>query len=138
MQPAQQHPDHIIMAQPTYDKSAPKSRLYGRKVTNFWVYIETGGKFKMDTMCGFRVYPLQQIEKILPYVWFNRMGFDIEIIVKSFLNHIPVMGKTTKVIYQETGVSHFRPLKDNLEICCVHTNLCVYSVWKFLTKWRRT
>lgn len=132
----QKNPTHIIAAQPIYDNSAPKSRLYGRKITNFWVWLETGGKFKMDTMCGFRVYPLNQIKKVLPLIWFNRMGFDIEILVKSFLNHIQIKGIPTRVIYQTEGVSHFRPFKDNFEISCVHTCLCAYSMWKFLTKWR--
>ncbi|MBR6412548.1 MAG: glycosyltransferase family 2 protein [Alphaproteobacteria bacterium] len=135
---SQNHPDHIIAAQPIYDSSAPKSRLYGRKITNFWVCVETMGRFKMDTMCGFRIYPLAQIKKILPVIWFNRMGFDVEILVKSFLNRIPILGQQTQVIYQKDGISHFHPFRDNLEISCVHTSLCVYSIWKFLTKWRHS
>jgi len=135
---AQNRSDCIIAAQPIYDRTAPKSRLYGRRITNFWVWLETGGRFKMDTMCGFRVYPLEQIKKILPYIWFNRMGFDVEILVKSYLNKIPIVGKKTQVIYQENGVSHFRPFKDNFEISCVHACLCVYSIWKLLTRWRNS
>ena len=135
---AKEHPNHIILGQPAYDQSAPKSRLYGRKITNFWVYLETRGKLKVDTMCGFRVYPLNQIKKLLPIIYFNRMGFDVEILVKSFLNNLPIIPLNTKVIYQKNGISHFRPLKDNIEISCVHTCLCVYSIWKFLTKWRHS
>ena len=134
---AQKNPNAIISGQPLYDDKAPKSRLYGRKITNFWVWIETFGKLKLDTMCGFRVYPLSKIQKVLPVVWFNRMGFDIEILVKSFLNGVPLVEKQTKVIYQTDGVSHFRPFKDNVEISCVHTCLCIYSIWKLLTKWRK-
>ena len=131
---SKENPNSIICGQPLYDKNAPKSRLYGRKVTNFWVWIETFGKLKLDTMCGFRVYPLSLMKSVLPAIWFNRMGFDIEILVKSFLNDIPIVEKSTKVIYQSDGVSHFRPFKDNVEISCVHTCLCIYSIWKFLTK----
>ena len=133
---AQNNPNFIISGEPVYDNTAPKVRLYGRRITNFGVFLETGGKLKMDSMCGFRVYPLEHMKKILPILWFNRMGFDIEILVKSFLNNIPVRAKNTKVIYQKGGISHFRPFKDNFEISCVHTCLCIYSVWKLLTRWR--
>lgn len=133
---AQNNPNFIISGEPVYDETAPKARLYGRQITSFWVFLETGGKLKMDSMCGFRVYPLNQMKKILPILWFNRMGFDIEILVKSFLNKIPVKAKNTKVVYQKDGVSHFRPFKDNFEIGCVHACLCIYSVWKLLTRWR--
>ncbi|MBO5997780.1 MAG: glycosyltransferase family 2 protein [Alphaproteobacteria bacterium] len=133
---AKESPNNIICGHPVYDDKAPKSRLYGRKVTNFWVWIETGGRLKTDTMCGFRIYPLSLMKDILPIIWFNRMGFDIEILVKSFLNKIPITEKSTKVAYQPDGVSHFRPFKDNVEISCVHTCLCVYSIWKLLTGWK--
>jgi len=133
---SEKNPDAIISAQPSYDKSAPKSRLYGRKITNFWVWIETGGRLKLDTMCGFRVYPLLKIIPILSKIHFNRMGFDIEILVKSFLNNIQTIGKATKIIYPSCGVSHFHALRDNIEISCLHTYLCIYSFWKLLTRWR--
>ena len=135
---AQNQPDHIISSQPIYDGSVPKARLYGRKITDFWVRVETANRLKMDSMCGFRVYPLDKIKKILPIIWFNRMGFDVEILVKSFLNHIPILKEETRVIYQKDGVSHFHPFRDNLEISCVHTVLCTYALWKLLTKWRHS
>lgn len=134
---SKQNPNNIVCGQPVYDDKAPKSRLYGRKITNFWVWIETAGKLKVDTMCGFRVYPLSSINRILPVVWFNRMGFDVEILVKSFLNNIQITKISTKVIYEQDGVSHFRPFKDNVEISCVHTCLCIYSLYKLLTKGRK-
>ena len=134
---AQKNPAAIVSAQPVYDKSVPKSRLYGRKITRFWVWIETAGKLKWDTMCGFRVYPLAQMAKVCPSVWFRRMGFDVEILVKSFLVGVPIMGQPTRIIYPKDGVSHFRAFRDNLEISCVHASLCLYSVWKLLTRGRK-
>ena len=131
---AQKNPTALIAGQPVYDTSVPKSRLYGRKITNFWVKIETGGKLKLDAMCGFRVYPLTSIVPLLRHIWFNRMGFDVEILVKSFLNKIKIIGKDTKIIYPKGGVSHFHAFKDNFEISCLHTCLCVYSIYKLLTK----
>ncbi len=132
---SQKHPSALISAQPEYDSSAPKSRLYGRKITNFWVWIETRGKLKLDAMCGFRIYPILETIPLLPKIHFDRMGFDIEILVKSFLNKIPALGIKTKIIYPKTGVSHFHVFRDNVKISCLHTYLCIYSFRKLLTKW---
>ena len=38
---AERYPDALISGQPLYDDSIPKSRLYGRYITHFWVWIET-------------------------------------------------------------------------------------------------
>src|SRR5690606_7671316 len=54
------NPDTIICGHPLFDESAPKVRLYGRKVTDFWVALETLSFAVKDSLCGFRVYPLDQ------------------------------------------------------------------------------
>ena len=41
---AQTYPDRIVNGVPVYDESAPKCRVIVRKVTNFWVAIETGSR----------------------------------------------------------------------------------------------
>ncbi|WP_454991397.1 glycosyltransferase family 2 protein, partial [Campylobacter rectus] len=57
------HPQSIVCANPIYGEDAPKSRVYGRKITNFWVAINTLSLGVKDAMCGFRVYPLKQLKK---------------------------------------------------------------------------
>ena len=128
------NPECLICGSPIYDATAPKSRLYGRKITKFWVFVETGGADIDDTMCGFRVYPVLSTSKILPILYFKRMGFDIEILVKSFLNGTKIINVPTKVIYPETGISHFKGFKDNFEISLMHTTLCCYALYKFIFK----
>jgi glycosyltransferase involved in cell wall biosynthesis len=124
------HPDDLIIGNPIYDKSAPKSRLIGRKITRFWVAIETFNKRMPDTMCGFRVYPLQSIIPLLKTIKFKRMGFDIEIIVKAYRNKIHIISVPTRVIYPNDGVSHFHAFRDNLYISLLHTYLCcLIPVW---------
>lgn len=132
-----EYPDSIINGNPIYGKEAPKSRLYGRKITTFWVSIETGGAKIGDTMCGFRVYPLHLIKKIIPILYFKRMGFDTEIIVKSYLNKINIIDIPTCVKYPKSGMSHFRPLHDNLLISIMHASLCCYAIYKLLFSWRK-
>ncbi len=118
------HPQSLIIGNPIYDESAPKSRLIGRKITNFWVMIETFNKHMPDTMCGFRVYPLKLIEPILDNIRFKRMGFDIEIIVKAYRRRINIISVPTHVIYPEDGVSNFHVVRDNFYISLLHTYLC--------------
>ena len=131
------NPSNIINGAPVYDNSAPKSRLYGRKITKFWVWIETLGANISDTMCGFRVYPMEKMKTILPILYFKRMGFDTEIIVKSYLNGIDIINLSTKVKYPKNGVSHFNCFKDNVEISFMHTTLCFYAMYKLIFKWRK-
>ena len=49
---AENNPDALIIGTPVYDSGAPKSRLIGRKITNFWVMIETMNRHMPDAMCG--------------------------------------------------------------------------------------
>ncbi len=127
---AERHIDDLIIGNPVYDKSAPKSRLVGRKITKFWVMIETFNKHMPDTMCGFRVYPLAAIMPISQTIKFKRMGFDIEIIVKAYRCGINIVSVPTKVIYPDGGVSHFCAFRDNFYISLLHTYMCfLIPVW---------
>ena len=121
---ANSHPKDLVIGNPIYDESAPRARLIGRKITNFWVMVETFNKNMPDTMCGFRVYPLKLIEPLLKSIRFKRMGFDIEIVVKAYRCGIHLISLPTKVIYPENGISHFHTLRDNFYISLLHTYLC--------------
>lgn len=121
---AKKHPDALIMGQPVYDSSAPKSRLIGRKITKFWTIIETLNRHIPDTMCGFRVYPTNAVKKIIKSVKFLRMGFDIEIVIKLYRNGVKLIPVETRVVYPESGISHFHVWRDNFYISLLHTYLC--------------
>ena len=131
---AKHNPDALIIGQPIYDASAPKSRLIGRKITNFWVAIETLNRHMPDAMCGFRVYPVKTTNRILSSVHFMRMGFDIEILVKLYRMGIKIVTTPTRVKYPETGVSHFHVWRDNFYISLLHTYLCAGLPWWILKK----
>ena len=55
---AEARPDALITGIPVYDRSVPKSRLYGRYLSHFWVWVNTLSLDIRDALCGFRVYPL--------------------------------------------------------------------------------
>ncbi|MCG8611714.1 MAG: glycosyltransferase family 2 protein [Pseudomonadales bacterium] len=121
---SQAHPEDLISGKPVYDDSVPKSRLYGRYITHFWVWIETLSFSVEDTMCGFRVYPLHQVIPLLNKERLGkRMDFDIEVMVKLYWRGVNIQFVPTKVIYAEDITSHFRPLEDNVLISWMHTRL---------------
>lgn len=132
---AKANPNSLINGLPIYDKTVPKSRLYGRKITNFWVKVETCSTQIKDAMCGFRVYPLKKTVKLLKKTKLsNRMGFDIEIIVRLYWQGVKIINQKTKVIYPKDGISHFKMIKDNLAISWLHTKLCCNTPFYLLKK----
>lgn len=121
---ARAHPADLICGVPEYDASAPKSRLYGRKITNFWVAVNTLGRCgAKDAMLGFRVYPLERVMTVLPEVRSLRMEFDAEILVRAAWAGIGMRNVPVRVIYPEGGVSHFHMLGDNAAISLMHARL---------------
>ena len=125
------HPQRIVCANPIYGEDAPKSRVYGRKITNFWVAINTLSLGVKDAMCGFRVYPLEQLKKAAAKSKTNRMEFDIEILVNAVRQGIDVRWIDTCVRYEKGGVSHFKMLRDNALISLMHAK-CFFSLPKFM------
>ncbi|OZY87084.1 glycosyl transferase [Cellvibrio mixtus] len=124
VQQSQAQPEAIICGKPVFDASAPKARVYGRKVTDFWVALETLSLRIKDGLCGFRVYPLAQIENLLDrYFIGNRMDVDTELLVKAVWLNIHLVFINTRVIYPEHNVSHFNYLRDNLLLIKLHSRL---------------
>lgn len=121
---ATKHPAALINGIPVYDASVPKSRYYGRKITNFWVAVETWSCQIKDAMCGFRLYPLAATLAVLQTNMIeSRMAFDIDIIVRLYWADVAIVSVPTTVIYPQDGISHFDMLADNAKISLTHTKL---------------
>ena len=125
------HPQSIVCANPIYGDDAPKSRVHGRKITNFWVAINTLSLGIKDAMCGFRVYPLEQLKKAAAKSKTNRMEFDIEILVNAARQGVDMRWIDTYVHYEKGGVSHFKMLRDNALISLMHAKY-FFSLPKFM------
>lgn len=127
------YPHDLISAQPVYDQSIPKSRLYGRYITHFWVWVETLSFNLKDSMCGFRIYPLKEliscIEQEHPGM---RMDFDTEIMVRLFWRGTKTHFLKSPVTYPQDGISNFDALKDNLAISLMHSKLCMQMPYRLL------
>ncbi|MDO6644745.1 glycosyltransferase family 2 protein [Acinetobacter guillouiae] len=119
-----QHPQAMILGQPIFDETVPKKRLYGRYVTHVWVWINSLSLEIKDSMCGFRIYPLDQTIHVLNRAKFQpRMGFDSEILVRLKWEQVQFINVPTAVIYPEQGISHFNVWKDNLGLSKAHARL---------------
>jgi len=121
---ASQQPQAVICGVPAYDASVPKARLYGRYLTHVWVWINTLSLHLRDSMCGFRVYPLPPVLRLIAEETVGRrMDFDSEILVRLYWRQVPVQHLSTRVTYPADGVSHFDALRDNLRISRMHARL---------------
>jgi glycosyltransferase involved in cell wall biosynthesis len=121
---ATQHPQAVICGIPVYDDSVPKARLYGRYATHIWVWINTLSLQIRDSMCGFRLYPLAAVTRLVGEETIGRrMDFDSEILVRLFWRGVQVISLPTRVTYPSDGVSHFDVWRDNVRISRMHTRL---------------
>ena len=118
------HPAAIIAGHPVYDESVPKARLYGRYATHVWVWINTLSFDIIDSMCGFRVYPVAAVTALAARQRIGaRMNFDTDILVRLYWAGAHVVNVPTRVSYPTDGVSHFRMWHDNVLITWMHTRL---------------
>lgn len=118
------HPQAVIVGYPIYDESVPKARLYGRYATHIWVWINTLSFDIKDSMCGFRVYPVEPVNALAARRNIGqRMNFDTDILVRLFWSGLQVVNLGTRVSYPSDGVSHFRVWRDNVMISWMHTKL---------------
>ena len=127
----EQNPDAMVIGSPVFDDSVPKKRLYGRYATHIWVWINTLSLDIKDSMCGFRVYPIESTVKLMSqYKLRSRMGFDSEILVHLKWQGVPFINIPTSVVYPENGISHFKAWEDNVELSKMHATLFAGMLWR--------
>lgn len=105
-------------------KSIPGKSAVGNKVSSFWFKMETGVHLT-DTQCGYRLYPLKLVNKLL--LTTSRFEFEIEVIVKASWAGARIQNIPVKVHYDKLErVTHFRPWKDTARIVALNA----YFVFK--------
>ena len=126
------HPDMIICGYPEFEKTAPKSRVNGRKISNFWGAVVTLSTELKDVLCGFRVYPVDASLRITKNPFLDkRMGIDAEILVRLYWKKVYPLFYPIKVNYPLDGISNFRMIRDNLRISFMFTRLCIGMLFRF-------
>lgn len=118
---SERFPDAVISGFRPYSK-LPASRRRGRRLTDFWVCINTVSMAIKDSMCGFRLYPLKATVSLLDTMPIGRrMDFDTDILVKLYWSGVQVVHVTVSIEYNEHVPSHFALWRDNVRITAMHT-----------------
>ena len=120
-------PEAVVLGRPVFDASAPRVRVYGRKLSNWCTELETLGAGIGDSLYGFRVYPIAPLREIMErQPWMRRFDFDAEAAVRLVWRGAPLINLAAPVRYfrpEEGGVSHFRYVRDNALLTWMHTRL---------------
>lgn len=121
---ARKNPDALVLGDPIFDDSAPRSRLYGRWISRFWVWVETLSFDVHDPLCGMRCIPLAPTVELLDReTCGDFMDFDPELTVRLMWADVPVVNVPTHVRYFEEGISHFHLFRDNARLSLRYARL---------------
>ena len=131
----------MILGKPVFDASAPKIRVRGRRISNFFADVETLWAGIGDSLFGFRVYPIAPLERVMSQtMWMRRFDFDPEAAVRLVWAGLPPVNRPAPVKYfrpEEGGVSHFNYLRDNVLLTSMHTRLVLGALVRLpLLLWR--
>ena len=120
-------PDALVLGEPVFGAEAPRVRVYGRKICNWWVNVETLWAGIGDSLFGFRVYPIAPLRTLMATAhWMRRFDFDAEAAVRLCWAGVPVLNLPSPVRYfrlDQGGVSHFQYGRDNLLLIWMHLRL---------------
>ncbi len=121
---ARSRPDALVLGQPVFGDDAPRSRLYGRKLSVGMVWLATLSLEVHDPLCGFRCVPLAPVLRLLDHVSMGRrMDFEPELAVRLVWLGVPVVNVATRVRYDPLGVSHFDVIWDDVRLAWLYTRL---------------
>ena len=135
----QAHPDSLVCGAPVFDDSVPRARLWGRQITNLWIWINTLSLDIKDGLCGFRLYPLAPVVALIDQVKLGqRMDFDPEVLVRLKWRGLAIQTLPVKVHYPLDGTSHFKLGLDNWLISRMHARMFLGMLVRWpLLLWRK-
>jgi glycosyltransferase involved in cell wall biosynthesis len=117
----------VIGARRMETQNVPRSSLFGRDFSNFWVRLECGQTLP-DTQSGYRLYPVEFLES--SRFLSRRYTFEIEVLVRGRWAGLPLLSTPVAVYYPPGNerISHFHKFKDNLRLSGLHTLLVTRSL----------
>jgi glycosyltransferase involved in cell wall biosynthesis len=132
MEASAANPEAQILGMPVFDATAPRERVYARRIVNWWANLETLWAGIGDSLFGFRVYPIAPLLDIMEgQPWMRRYDFDSEAAIRLCWRGINPINFAVPVKYfrpEEGGVSHFRYGRDNVILFCMHVRLLIESI----------
>jgi len=138
-------PEAMILGRPVFDASAPLIRVRGRRISNWWVNLETLHAGVADALYGFRVYPVAALTTLMQARrWMRRFDFDTEAVVRLAWRGVKPINIDAPVRYlsaAEGGVSHFRYGRDNALLTWMHARLMIEFIvrlpWLLVRRMRK-
>jgi glycosyltransferase involved in cell wall biosynthesis len=119
--------DALILGKPVFDHTAPRERVIGRRICNWWVDLETLNAGIGDSLFGMRVYPAAALLGIMDgNASMRRFDFDAESAIRMVWQGVRPLNLDTPVRYftaAEGGVSHFHYFRDNVLLVGMHLRL---------------
>ncbi len=139
---SQDNPDALVLGVPVFAADAPRLRVGGRKISNWWANLETLWGGIGDSLFGFRVYPIADLRAAMEANrWMRRFDFDPEAAVRLCWKGLRPINVPAPVRYfrpEEGGVSHFNYYRDNALLTWMHTRLMLGFIVRLpLLTWRR-
>ncbi len=122
LEAARKYSDAIVLGRPLFDASAPRSRVYGRRLSVGMVWLATLSRKVSDPLCGFRCVPLAPILALMDRIAMgDHMEFEPELSVRLVWEGVPVVNVDTRVRYFPDGISHFDVVWDDLRLAWLYT-----------------
>lgn len=117
----------IIGARNMNQQSIPGGSSFGNKFSNFWFKVETGISLP-DTQSGYRLYPLEAINKIKLVT--RKYELETEVLVKAAWKNVAIVYIPVSVYYAPKAqrISHFRPYRDFIRISILNTILVLIAL----------
>jgi predicted LPLAT superfamily acyltransferase len=126
---SQANPAAIVIGDRNFDRPdnfVPGSSRFGRNFSNFWIWVETGLRYK-DTQSGYRVYPVNAILNL--GLSHQHYDFEVEVLTKANWSHIKILSTPIAVHYPSDRISSFKKFRDNARLTGLHTKLVCLSLW---------
>ena len=121
-------PQAIFSGLPQFGPDIPAHRLYGRMITNVLARLAAGDAQLRDAMCGLRLYPVETVLALARKIPRCRMEFATEVLVRARWAGQELRFLPTRVVYPESGRSHFRMLRDNVRLTRMHALLLLQGI----------
>lgn len=124
---AEKQPEAYLVGVRNFRESGcPTHRRRSNAISTFWYRVETGVRLR-DTQCGFRCYPLALVQRLR--IRSNRYAYELEFMVRAAWVGTPIVAVPVKCTYatDQTGASHFRPVRDFVHITNMNILLVLQS-----------
>jgi glycosyltransferase involved in cell wall biosynthesis len=126
LEAARKFPDALVLGRPLFDQSAPKSRVYGRRLSQGLVWLATISREVRDPLCGFRCIPLAPTLALMDRIAMgDHMEFEPELAVRLVWEGIPVVNLDTRIRYYPDGISHFEIPRDDFRMAWLYARLAL-------------